>query len=254
MHGAAAWPLPPIVAHRCGGALAPENTLVGLDVAAAQGCRGVEFDVMLSADGVPLLIHDETLERTTDGCGRVAATSAAALRGLDAGAWFAPRFAGERLPTLDEALARCTTLDLAVNIEIKPSTGHDAATGRAVGHCLRQNWRSFAPGLLLSSFSPVALLAAAEQCPEYPRGLLVEHIPADWQARCIAVGAIALHADTRHVDEALTRTVRAAGYRLALYTENDMVRIARLLSWGVDSIITDNPGANYGLQGVIHTP
>ncbi len=243
MNGAAAWPLPPIVAHRCGGALAPENTLAGLDIAAASGCRGVEFDIMLSADGVPLLIHDETLERTTNGRGRVAAMSAAALRGLDAGAWFAPHFAGERLPTLDEALARCATLDLAANIEIKPATGHDAATGHAVGRCLRQNWRVFAPGLLLSSFSAVALQAAAEQYPEHPRGLLVEHVPADWQARCAAVGAIALHADTRHVDEALARTVRAAGFRLALYTENNVARIAQRRSWGVDSIITDNPGA-----------
>ncbi len=239
-----AWPLPPVLAHRCGGALAPENTLAGLDAAAAHGCRGVEFDVMLSADGVPLLIHDETLERTTSGRGRVAEQNAAALRALDAGAWFAPRFANERLPTLDEALARCAALGLSVNIEIKPATGHDHATGHTVGHCLRRNWPAFAPGLLLSSFSPAALQAAAGPCPATPRALLVEHIPSDWQARCAAIGAIALHADTRHVEERLARDIRAAGLRLALYTENNAARLTARLGWGVDSIITDYPAAN----------
>ena len=89
------WPLPAVVAHRCGGALAPENTLAGLDASAACGCRGVEFDVMLSADGTPFLIHDETLARTTDGHGAVAATVDAVLRRVR------PALAGEQLAYAD---------------------------------------------------------------------------------------------------------------------------------------------------------
>ncbi|PKO58401.1 MAG: glycerophosphodiester phosphodiesterase, partial [Betaproteobacteria bacterium HGW-Betaproteobacteria-19] len=110
-----AWPLPRVLAHRCGGQLAPENTLAGLDAAAACACRGVEFDVMLSADGQAVLIHDETLDRTTNGRGPVAETALAQLRLLDAGSWFSSRFAGEGLPTLDAALDRCVALELAVN-------------------------------------------------------------------------------------------------------------------------------------------
>lgn len=235
------WPLPPVLAHRCGGALAPENTLAGLDVAVANACRGVEFDVMLSADGTPLLIHDETLQRTTNGYGRVADTSDEVLFGLDAGSWFDPRFAGERLPTLDEALARCAELGLAVNLEVKPATGHEAVTGAEVGRCLRLRWMDFPHGLVLSSFSAAALRAVAAVSPGWPRGLLVGRLPPDWQSRCADVGAIALHASSRALDATTVRAVRGAGLHLAVYTENDPRRAADLLTWGVDTVITDHP-------------
>src|SRR5262245_35511267 len=112
------WPFPQIVGHRGGGTLAPENTLAGIRTAAQMGCGGVEFDVMLSADGVPVLIHDETLERTTNGHGSVATTAYASLASLDAGAWFDPRFRGERVPTLDQAGKLCVELGLWANIEV----------------------------------------------------------------------------------------------------------------------------------------
>lgn len=236
-----AWPLPAVLAHRCGGCLAPENTLAGLEAAAACACRGVEFDVMLSADGNPLLIHDETLERTTNGHGRVADTTDAVLFGLDAGRWFAPRFAGERLPTLDQALSRCAALRLAVNLEIKPAAGHEADTGAEVGRRLREDWANFPCGLVASSFSEIALRALAAQCPAVPRGLLVEAVPADWRARCEAVGAVALHPESGALDSATVRMLRAAGLHLATYTENDARRAADLLAWGVESVITDHP-------------
>ena len=117
--------LPRLIAHRCGGNRAPENTLAGLHEAARAGCRAVEFDVMLSADGTPVLIHDETLERTTNGVGRVCETPDAVLFSLDAGA-------GERIPTLAEAAVLCQRYGLLANIEIKPATGHEAATGASV--------------------------------------------------------------------------------------------------------------------------
>ncbi len=235
------WPLPAVVAHRCGGALAPENTLAGLDASAACGCRGVEFDVMLSADGTPFLIHDETLARTTDGHGAVAATVDAVLRRLDAGAWFAPAFAGERLPMLDEALERCAALGLAVNLELKPATGHEAATGRTVGQRLRTRWQDFPCGLVVSSFSPQALDAFASAGPAVPRALLVDAVPADWRARCAALGAIALHADTRRIDRGTVEAVRAAGLQIALYTEDDPARARAWHAFGVASVITDRP-------------
>jgi glycerophosphoryl diester phosphodiesterase len=179
---------PRIIAHRCGGALAPENTLAGLRLAARLGCGGVEFDAMLAADGVPVLIHDETLERTTTGRGRVAALDSATLIRLDAGIRHHPAFAVEPLPTLDEALRLCAALGLWANVEIKPAAGQEAETGRVVA----RHAAAATGGLLLSSFSSLALRAAAEEADCLPRALLVEAIPADWRRRMAETGRACL--------------------------------------------------------------
>src|SRR5215471_16471459 len=115
------WPHPRIIGHRGGGALAPENTLAGIRKAAESGIRGVEFDVMLSSDGIPVLMHDETLERTTNGRGSVSATSFAKLASLDAGAWFGPGYRNERVPSFESAGRLCAELGLWANVEIKPA-------------------------------------------------------------------------------------------------------------------------------------
>jgi glycerophosphoryl diester phosphodiesterase len=126
------WPYPRVLAHRGGGVLAPENTIAAIRVGLESGFRAIEFDVMLSADGEPMLIHDETLERTTSGRGPVAARSAAELETLDAGSWFSSRFAGERIPRLGQVVAFCRLHGIWMNAEIKPSQGADAMTGRTV--------------------------------------------------------------------------------------------------------------------------
>lgn len=235
------WPLASVLAHRCGGALAPENTLAGLEVAARLGCRGVEFDVMLTGSGSPVLIHDETLDRTTSGRGRVADTSDATLAGLDAGAWFDARFAGQRVPSLQSAAARCIALDLAVNLEIKPSTGADEATGRIAASEAVRLWARASRPPLLSSFSERALEVAADVAPDLPRGLLVEAVPSDWQARCRRLGAVALHVEVRHLCRELVDDAHRADLWIVGYTVNDLGRAAALFDWGVDCIITDRP-------------
>lgn len=241
MMKSAEWPWPRVLAHRCGGVLAPENTLAGLDAAVRLGCRGVEFDVMLAADCVPVLIHDETLERTTNGRGRVADTPWDVLRRLDAGGWFGERFAGEPLPSLQDAAARCIELGLAVNLEIKPAAGFEAETGQVAARVATACWRNAALPPLLSSFSESALLAAAVEAPRLPRGLLVEQVPEDWRARCQRVGAISLHVNHAFLDAGIVVDVRSAGLWLACYTVNDPARAAELFAWGVDSVITDHP-------------
>jgi glycerophosphoryl diester phosphodiesterase len=164
--------LPRYIAHRCGGALAPENTLAGLQVAAACGYQAVEFDVMLSGDGTPVLIHDETLERTTNGIGPVCKTPDAVLFSLDAGQ-------GEHIPTLVEAAAICQRHGLLANVEIKPATGFETRTGEAVARFVSEHWNSDVRPLL-SSFSPEALEAAHRVAPQLQYGLLFEAVPADW--------------------------------------------------------------------------
>ncbi|MBI1906832.1 MAG: glycerophosphodiester phosphodiesterase [Rhodocyclales bacterium] len=234
------WPYARVFAHRCGGVLAPENTLAGLEVA-SRYATGVEFDVMLSASGTPVLIHDETLERTTNGSGRVAQTSDARLRELDAGSWRDARFAGERIPTLDEVARQCLVRGLDVNLEIKPSDGQDEVTARVAALSASALWRGAASLPLLSSFSETALRVAAELAPELPRGLLVGAIPLDWHERCRALGAVALHADARTLTREQARGVLDAGWWLVVYTENDPARARMLFDWGVNCIITDHP-------------
>jgi glycerophosphoryl diester phosphodiesterase len=233
------WPWPHVFAHRGGGSLAPENTLEALDVAARHGA-GVEFDVMLSADDTPHLIHDETLERTTSGRGRVADASDAALAQLDASAGF-DGVKGARVPRLVDAALRCRELHLAVNLEIKPSQGRDTRSGEVIARLAQQCWRDAPLPPLLSSFSEDALAAAARSAPELPRGLLVEAVPADWQARCARLGAVALHADARHITAAQMRSIQNAGLWLVLYTENDAARADELFALGASAIITDRP-------------
>ena len=228
---------PRVIAHRCGGALAPENTLAGLRLAARLGCRGVEFDAMLAADGVPVLIHDETLERTTSGHGPVAAQSSSGLVRLDAGGHHHPAFAAEPLPTLDAALRLCAVLGLWANVEIKPSAGAEAATGRAVA----QRAAAATGALVLSSFSAQALHAAAEEAPQLPRAMLVEALPTDWQRRMTESGALALHASARALTADARAAVLAGGFSLACYTVNRRDDGERLFALGVTAIFTDRP-------------
>lgn len=236
------WRYPRIIAHRCGGALAPENTLAGLRIAARLGCRAVEFDAMLSADGVPVLIHDETVMRTTGGGGRVNSLGAAQLSALDAGARHHGAFAGERIPSLEEALALCAVLGLGANVEIKPSTGAETATGEAVtAVAFRMRQRHAELAVLLSSFSEDALAAAARTAPGIERALLVSRVPEDWQERMRRHDCVALHASASALDAATVRGVVEAGRPLACYTVNDPGNAGTLFGWGVAAVFSDRP-------------
>lgn len=240
----ALWTYPKFIAHRCGGALMPENTLAGLRLAARLGFRAVEFDVMLSADGIPMIIHDETLERTTNGKGHVADMRAAKLHELDAGMKHHRAFSGEGLPRLDEMLAACLALGLSANVEIKPAAGCDAETGTVAAQIVQSfvaeiaGVRAGAP-FLLSSFSRLALEAARTAAPLLPRALLVEELPEDWRTRMQASGCCAVHCDATRLRKELAIEIIAAGIPLACYTVNRTDVAAELFALGVSSIFTD---------------
>jgi len=239
MPAPAPWPYPWLIAHRGGGRLAPENTLAAMRVGAAMGYGMVEFDVKLSRDGVPFLLHDDTVDRTTDGRGAAAGMTFGELAQLDAGAWHSAAFAGEPLATLRAVARQTLAANVASNVEIKPSPGHDAATGREVALAVRDLWRGAAPPPLISSFSEPALAAARAAAPELPRGLLLDKLPADWLERLERHDCTALHVNQRLLTAGLAARVREAGYRLAAYTVNDPARARNLREWGVDSIFTD---------------
>jgi glycerophosphoryl diester phosphodiesterase len=231
------WPYPRLVAHRCGGKLAPENTLAGFDACVRYGYQMVEFDVKLSADEQIFLLHDDTLERTTNGRGAAAQHSGQQLAALDAGTWFDSRFAGERLPTLAEAAERCERDRLAANLEIKPCPGREALTGQLVARAAQVLWRTQMP--LLSSFSVEALAAARDAAPGLPRGMLFDAIPHDWLRIVRELDCVSLHADHEHLTQAKVAEIHAAGLRVLAYTVNEPARARLLAQWGVDMICTD---------------
>ena len=232
------WPLPRVFAHRCGGALAPENTLAGLRIAAALSFRAVEFDVMLSADGSPWLIHDEALERTTNGAGRVCDTSDDVLRRLDAGGYQHRAFAGEPLPTFAAAAARCLELGLMANVEIKPAVGFEAITGEVVARQLIDLWQG-ADLPLVSSFSEVALEAARRVSSRLPIGQLWVRPPEDWRRRLAALDGYSLHCSAAEVDDALLTEAKAAGVPVLCWTVNSRAQAEDLWARGVTSVFSD---------------
>lgn len=236
----AAWPWPAFIAHRGGGTFAPENTLASMRMGARKGFRMVEFDVKLSQDGVLFLMHDDTVDRTSDGHGLASDLSWKAISELDFGGSHGPEFAGEPAPTL-HAVARCTrALGLHSNIEIKPTTGFDTETGRAVALAAARLWRGTAVPPLLSSFSEASLEAARGAAPELPRALLIEGtVPDDWHARMRALGCSGVNVDTRHADRAVVEDILGEGATLAVWTVNDAARARQLLGWGCQAIFTD---------------
>lgn len=236
-----AWPYPPCLAHRGGGCLAPENTLLALEAGWRCGYRAAEVDAALTADAVPVLMHDATLERTTDGKGNLAQHTAAQIERLDAGRWFGAGFAGVRVPRLAAVLEFCRARGIWLNIEIKPVPGTELATGEEVARLVADFWRQpgTTPAPLLSSFSPSALAAAQMAAPGLARGLLCRRIAADWERALRDLDAASLHCDHRALDPILAARVRAAGYGLLCYTVNHPQRARTLWRWGVDAICTD---------------
>jgi len=232
------WSLPRVFAHRCGGALAPENTLAGLRIAARMGVRAVEFDVMLSADGSPWLLHDERLERTSNGCGRVCETHDASLRTLEVGAHQHRAFLGEAIPTFEAAALLCRQLGLLVNVEIKPAAGFEALTGEVVARQIRALWAG-AEWPLVSSFSEEALLAARAVAPELPLGALYEAPPQDWLARINRIAALSLHCDAELLDDGVLSSARANGIPVLCYTVNEPLAAEALFRRGVMAVFSD---------------
>ncbi len=243
------WPYPSIVAHRGGGSLAPENTLAGIDTGAKYGHKMIEFDAKLSSDGEIFLLHDDTLDRTTNGWGIAGNLPWRELEMLDAGNRYGNQFSHERLPLLAEVAQRCAEHGMAANIEIKPTTGLEYQTGKVVALAARELWRTHPIAPLLSSFSVASLEAARDAAPELPRGLLLELWQDDWRELTDALGCISLHIYHRELTEERVRQLKAAGLRVLVYTVNKPERAARLLHWGVDAICTDRIdliGADFG--------
>ncbi len=255
------WPYPRWVAHRGAGKLAPENTLAAFRLGASHGYRMFECDVKLSADGVPFLLHDATLGRTTrshnaapahtgfvkeavqemaDEATMVAGNhSWAALSRLDAGSWHSRTYAGEPLPALDAIAAFCIHNGYFLNIEIKPTPGTERHTGEVVAQHAARLWAGQLVPPLLTSFNPEALQGAQATRPELPRGLLLDTLWSGWLDTAVGLGCRAIVCKHTLWDSNTVTQAKVAGMRTLSYTVNDEPVAQRLIDLHTDGIITD---------------
>jgi glycerophosphoryl diester phosphodiesterase len=231
------WPL--WIAHRGAGKLAPENTLAAFRLGAQHGYRAFECDVKLSADGVPFLLHDATLDRTTNALGVAGDKTWAELAHVDAGAWHSAAFAGEPLPTLATIAAFCRANDHALNIEIKPTPGTERRTGEAVAREAERLWAGSATPPLLSSFQADALEGARIGAPPLPRALLIDTLLEGWFECAQQLGCVAVVVNYRLFSAEMVARLHAANLWALCYTVNDESSARALLGMGLDGLITD---------------
>jgi glycerophosphoryl diester phosphodiesterase len=227
---------PAVIAHRGASGEAPENTLAAFRRAMELGVDAVELDVQLSADGEPVVIHDDLLDRTTDGRGLVAAQPLAALQRLDAGRWFDERFAGERIPTLAEALVLLRPTRVIVEIKNRPIVhpgiaSRVAGVVREVGH----------PAVTISSFDHPLLLEVRKAAPGIPTAVLFFARPVDPVRLARDAAATILHPHWIFLTRDMIEGVRAVGLRVETWVVDDAEHMVRLAAMGVDGIMSNYP-------------
>jgi glycerophosphoryl diester phosphodiesterase len=209
----------------------------------ADGAVWIETDVKLTLDGVPVLFHDDLLDRTTNGKGAVAAISWSDLQDLDAGSWFGKEFAGARVPALAELLVFAVQADMRLNLELKPCPGRARATAMVALIEAAKTWPQSLPAPLISSFDIEALVVAAQIHPDWPRGLLLDEWRDDWREQAELTQASTLHVNEELLTPERLVQLRLSGFPLLSFTVNDPARARHLLSNGVRGIFTDDPGA-----------
>lgn len=230
----------PVIAHRGASHNAPENTLAAFRLAKTLSAQWVEFDVMLSADGEAVVIHDETVDRTTNGKGRVCDLTLQQLQALDAGSWFDARYTGERIPTLKEVLLSLQELNLAANIEIKPTQGSEEATVLKVLAEIKQYWSEHITPPLISSFSVPTLRLVRQHSPQAILGLLMDEWFPDWEKVYQELQCTSVNMNQEKVTEDKAAYVKTVSPILVCYTVNSPERTKELLSWGVDAVFSDD--------------
>jgi glycerophosphoryl diester phosphodiesterase len=231
---------PYFFAHRGASAHAPENTLAAFQLAHEQGARLIEFDVKLTADKQVVIIHDQTVDRTTNGTGRVSQLTQKELKALDAGSWFGEKFRGEPLPTLDEVFSNVGS-KLYMNVELtnyaSPFDGLVDKVAELVNKHRIQN------RILFSSFFPTNLMRARKLLPEVPRGQLILPGKSGWWQRAWGnwIDVQAVHPYTSDVSAETVNQAHARGRIVHVWTVNDPEDMRRLCGLGVDGFFTDDP-------------
>lgn len=235
---------PPIIAHRGASAVAPENTLAAFRQAKTLGIQWIEFDVMLAACGKAIVFHDETLERTTTGVGRVTDYPYDEyLQALNAGAWFHPNFAGEKIPTFRSVVELACELQLNMNIEIKPMPGQEEKIVKTVLNILHQFSTDRLPQFFISSFSHLVLQYVRELSRTISLGFLMDEWHADWQQKSDDLQCRLIDVNYHVLTPERVQEIKRADKYLLAYTVNEPQLFNTLREWGVDAVFSDCPAA-----------
>nr|NLD41748.1 glycerophosphoryl diester phosphodiesterase [Actinomycetales bacterium] len=233
---------PQVIAHRGMSSLAPENTLAAFRLCAEHGVTRFELDVDLLADGTVIVLHDSTLDRTTNRTGAYHELSRADLGRIDAGSWFSPEFAGEPVPTLDQVVDLMNENGLDANVELKVRRV-PAAQQRALVTAVARDLDRLDPDrdVLISSFSPLLLHEFRRVVPGARIGILFENKRMNglWHSVGLMLDAAALHPSDSTVTRKSVRRFREAGYEVNVYTVNSRERAEQLAEWGVTGVFTD---------------
>ena len=236
-----ALPSPAIIAHRGASVYAPENTLAAFKLALQQGADGIELDAKLSADGHVVVIHDQTVDRTTPFHGNVAEFRLAELRKMDAGSHFDIAFKGEPVPTLEEVFKAVGQLTY-INVELTNYASPNDQLPAKVADLVRQY--KLMHRVIFSSFNPLALLRIRRLLPEAPIGLLAFPGAKGWLARSWFGRLLkyqSLHLDVSDTTAALVNRIHRRSGRVYVYTVNQEEQMQNLFALGVDGIFTDDP-------------
>lgn len=233
--------LPTVIGHRGAAAFAPENTLESIRTAAEIGVKWIELDVKLTKDSVPIIFHDDTLERTTNGYGNVADTNYEDIKELEAGLWFSEGFTGVVVPTLEEAMDVILQHDLGVNFEIKPCAGREVETAEIMLDVLSRSWDSL-DNILISSFQHVSLETAFDMVPDFARGFLLEdEWPENWKELIDYLEISTINFNGNKTSREQVEELMELQKPLCAYTINDPQKAKILRQWGVDAFFTDDP-------------
>jgi len=235
--------LPKVIGHRGACAYAPENTIESILTAADIGTEWVELDVMLTQDNVPIIFHDDLLDRTTNGAGNVADTPYSTIRELEAGSWYADSFAGIKIPTLEDVLEVLIEKNIGLNLEIKPTPGRERETTEAALDILSRYWDDH-DRLLISSFQLVCLEVAQDMAPDWHRGVLFddsEDMPENWRDLVDYVDGATVNIGRKIATRELIEDIIDFEKPVLVYTVNDPKLARQLQGWGVDAMFSDCP-------------
>lgn len=232
---------PPIFAHRGASHYAPENTLAAFWCAKQLGIRWLEFDVMLTADQQVVVIHDETVNRTTNGKGKVSDYTYEKLRKLDAGGWFSKEFAGEKIPLLSEVIAWMRAQQMCANIEIKSTLKNADVTAEKVLQAIDQSWSAGMPAPLISSFSLDILRAVRRLDSHCQIGLLLDQWQPKWQIDADKLQVVSVHTNAKVMTAKRAAEIHATQRLVFCYTVNTAGSAKKMYDFGVDALYSDRP-------------
>ncbi|MCK5166984.1 MAG: glycerophosphodiester phosphodiesterase [Rhodospirillaceae bacterium] len=232
--------VPKVIAHRGASGTAPENTLAAIVRASDLGATAIELDVTISGDGVAVMLHDEDVERTSNGNGPITQKTINEIQKLDAGSWFDGTFAGEPIPTLKQAMKTINKHKLFFNMEIKPSAGLEEKTAKIVADEVNKNWQANAP-MLVSSTSEVCLQTFQKINPQMPCGLIVDNVPENWREIMQRNNCVSIHFHYSNANLELVKEIKSAGYSALVYTVDDPMAAKDMFVMGVDGVFTNFP-------------